>query len=160
MRKMTASEFKRIFDETVAKSGAMLIGKATEYASDADRLHNFKQAAALQQITPIEALGGMMCKHTISVYDMINSVDDEHAQELWDEKIIDSINYLILLRALVIESKGEAAAGDSPAATVQRFNEVMRNVSDSPTAPRCGTSYVPPPGSSQPVYGQTYTLRR
>lgn len=99
---MTSAEFKKIFDETVARSGAVLIGKAVEYASTKDRLHNFKQAGVLEQTNPIQALGGMMAKHTISVYDMIES-GQVYTPELWDEKIIDHINYLILLRALVIE---------------------------------------------------------
>ena len=49
----------------------ILVEKAAEYADDNDRLHNFNVAAELQGITREEALGGMMCKHTVSIYDMI-----------------------------------------------------------------------------------------
>lgn len=79
-----------------------LTAKAAEYATDGDRLHNFKVAAATQGISPVQVLGGMMCKHTVSVYDMIGT-GKEYPLELWEEKIKDSINYLFLLWALVQE---------------------------------------------------------
>jgi hypothetical protein len=82
----------------------VLTAKAAEYATD-DRLHNFKAAADLERVTPVEALGGMMAKHTISVYDLIHDYGDgkEIPLELWSEKITDSINYLFLLWALLNE---------------------------------------------------------
>ena len=48
---------------------------------------------------------GMMAKHTVSVYDLANDVDKgaDIPLEMWDEKIGDSINYLLLLNALVRE---------------------------------------------------------
>lgn len=79
-----------------------LKAKAAEYATDGDRLHNFKVAAAIEGITPKQALGGMMAKHTVSVYDMIGT-GNTYPLELWEEKIKDSINYLFLLWALVNE---------------------------------------------------------
>lgn len=79
-----------------------LKAKAQEYATDGDRLHNFKAAAAVQGITPMQAIGGMMAKHTVSVYDMIGT-DADYPIELWEEKIKDNINYLFLLWAMVQE---------------------------------------------------------
>ena len=79
-----------------------LIQKAKEYAVDGDRLHNFKVAAAVQGISPMAALAGMMAKHTVSVYDMIGT-GETYPMELWEEKIKDNINYLFLLWALLQE---------------------------------------------------------
>jgi hypothetical protein len=42
----------------------------------------------------------MMAKHTVSIYDMCNS-GKEYSIDMWNEKITDSINYLLLLRALI-----------------------------------------------------------
>jgi hypothetical protein len=95
-------EFNRVFEEVVAKSSAVLVKKADEYADDSDRLHNFKQAAHLEKRTVRQAISGMMVKHTVSVYDMM-SAQDCPSLDIWDEKIIDHINYLILLRAAVVE---------------------------------------------------------
>jgi hypothetical protein len=79
----------------------VLGSKGNEYATE-DRLHNFKVAAELQSETPQESLGGMMAKHTVSIYDMIRS-PQTFTRAQWDEKITDHINYLILLRAIVEE---------------------------------------------------------
>lgn len=81
-----------------------LIQKAKEYAVDGDRLHNFKVAAAVQGISPMAALAGMMAKHTVSVYDMIGA-GETYPMELWEEKIKDNINYLFLLWALLQEEQ-------------------------------------------------------
>jgi hypothetical protein len=99
---MKTDEFNAIIGEQIDRSINVLVTKAKEYATD-DRLHNFKVAAELQGETPIQALAGMMAKHTVSVYDMCHS-DEQFPIELWNEKITDSINYLLLLRALVEEA--------------------------------------------------------
>ena len=78
--------------------------KSKEYALDTDRLSSFKQGAKLQNITPKQCLLGMMTKHIISIYDMVRT-NKEYDLHLWSEKITDIINYLILLKALVVEEK-------------------------------------------------------
>ena len=44
---MTHVEFRRILIERITKMQDVLDAKGKEYASDADRLHNFKSAAGL-----------------------------------------------------------------------------------------------------------------
>ena len=105
---MNNEDFRNNLDTIHEKIETVLGAKGEEYATDNDRLHNFKVAAGVQGITVKEALSGMMAKHTVSVYDMIADGKD-HSQEKWDEKILDHINYLILLRALVVEEKDEKA---------------------------------------------------
>ena len=102
---MNTIEFNKTIEERIKKCCDMLIKKADEYATE-DRLHNFKVAAKLQGCTPEKALAGMMCKHTVSVYDLINDYDNGEniPMALWEEKIGDSINYLLLLTALIQES--------------------------------------------------------
>lgn len=105
---MNADRFNTVLNEQLATVVAILGSKASEYADDQDRLHNFKASAILQGITPLEALRGKMAKHTISIYDMI-ATGQAFPIEKWDEKITDHINYLILLRALLIEQDDEDA---------------------------------------------------
>ena len=103
---MNTSEFNAMFEHTVQMCRETLCHKADEYADgDDDRLHNFHQAAHLQGGTAVSALAGMMVKHTVSVYDLIRREAKGQAvsAELWDEKTIDHINYLILLRGVVAE---------------------------------------------------------
>jgi hypothetical protein len=96
---MTTDDFTRLIEEQIARSTSLLIDKAKEYASDIDRLHNFKVAAQLLGGTQEQALGGFLAKHVVSVFDMINS-GKEYPKEVWNEKITDSINYLLILRAM------------------------------------------------------------
>jgi hypothetical protein len=97
--------FEGVLREVLEQTEHVLGKKAKEYASDVDRLHNFKRAADVLQTTPEAALAGFMTKHWVSILDMIDGVEKGviHPTELWNEKIYDSINYLILLKALVTE---------------------------------------------------------
>lgn len=99
---MNSEWFEKVIKEQIKTCEDVLIGKAKEYATDDDRLHNFKNAAGMMSCDPKEALAGMMAKHTISVYDMCRSGKD-YPIELWNEKITDHINYLLLLKAIVKE---------------------------------------------------------
>lgn len=104
---MNSKRYNKIINDRLVKCTQLLCAKSDEYATD-DKLHNFKVAATLQGCTPITALAGMMCKHTVSVYDLIrdNEEGKKIPKELWEEKIGDSINYLLLLTALIEEQEG------------------------------------------------------
>ncbi len=62
----------------------------------------------------------MLSKHTVSIWDLVDDLDQGKTDppEMWDEKIIGHINYLILLRVLVVER--EIKPIDPPATS--RFN--------------------------------------
>lgn len=105
---MTNEHFKMIVEGQLKLCENLLVVKGIEYSEPGkntdDRLHAFKVAAALQNISPKEALAGMMAKHTVSIYDMCRNKDSEnYTIEKWEEKISDHINYLLLLKALIIE---------------------------------------------------------
>lgn len=85
-----------------------LTAKSKEYSSESDKFHNFKRAAAMEHCTPEKALRGMMTKHTVSVYDIVDDI--EAGNKLWDdavvqEKITDEIAYLYLLAGLIEERR-------------------------------------------------------
>lgn len=80
----------------------LLCTKGDEYAPGADRLSAFKKAAGLLGQTQAQAAFGMLVKHLVSVADMIQT-GAHYSPERWDEKIGDSINYLLIIRAIVIE---------------------------------------------------------
>lgn len=110
---MDSDTFDAIVSAQLDICKEMLISKASEYAVDTDRLHNFRVAAKLQGVPMPQALGGMMAKHTISIYDMIYA-DHEHTPDLWQEKITDHINYLLLLRAMITEDNINKLSGFIP----------------------------------------------
>lgn len=104
---MDHSEFQDIVETQLQLCEETLIIKAAEYALDDDRLSNFRTAAALSKQRMRDVLGGFMLKHTVSIYDMLGD-DADFPAELWNEKITDHINYLILLKAVIIEEQANA----------------------------------------------------
>lgn len=97
----------RSIREQLSVCQQILDRKKVEYATDEDRLHNFRVAAAMTGETMAEALAGMMVKHTTSIYDLIrDSAKGMHiGLATWEEKITDHINYLLLLKAIVDENE-------------------------------------------------------
>ena len=98
---MRQNAFNAIVERQLYHCQKILCQKADEYVTEGDRLSNFKTAAILQNMTPIQALGGMMAKHIVALYDFMEK--DEKAYARWDEKITDTINYCLLLKALLAE---------------------------------------------------------
>lgn len=98
----TESRYEKSIKKMISHCESVLIEKHKEYATE-DDFHNFNVAAELQNVTSLQALVGMMDKHVVSVHDMVA----EHAEgreitlELWEEKICDNINYLLILWAMV-----------------------------------------------------------
>lgn len=106
---MKQSEFNGIVVEMLTQAESTLTRKGREYAeaasteNEVDRLEHFKKAATLQGVTTAQAAFGMLAKHLVSVADMVAS-RETYCSETWDEKIGDSINYLLILRAIVQEA--------------------------------------------------------
>lgn len=101
---MDSNVFNNVVQEQLAICESFLLNKGEEYASDVDRLAHFKKAAAIINSTPKAALLGMLTKHLVSVSDMCSD-GKQYTKERWTEKITDSINYLLLLKALVLEEQ-------------------------------------------------------
>lgn len=109
---MTYKEFNKSIEHQLDFSKALMGKKGEEYAENAekmltnDRLSHFKKAAALQGISQKQAIFGMLSKHIVSLSDMVAS-NNKYPVERWEEKITDSINYLLILKAAVDEENKE-----------------------------------------------------
>lgn len=99
---MNHEQFKKIVADRMNICMATLIDKGAEYASDTDRLHNFKVAAAIDNEEPVESLWGMFKKHLVSIIDMKNNPDTA-TKALMDAKLTDAHNYLLLMEAVLVE---------------------------------------------------------
>ena len=104
---MQTEVFNKIVGVQLATCGKTLLYKGREYAPDAevssvDRLAHFKKAAAIMGTSQKAALLGMLTKHIVSISDMCTD-GNEYGMSRWTEKITDSINYLLILRAVVEE---------------------------------------------------------
>ncbi len=102
---MKSSDFYALVDRRCELTRNILIEKGKEYSTDADKLHNFKQAASIEGCSVGNALRGMLLKHWTSVKDMVEAMDKgaKYPESVIDEKIGDSVNYLILLEAVLKE---------------------------------------------------------
>ena len=106
---MNSKQFDLLLERRFQRPREVLASKAAEYATDTDKLHNFKAAAAIVGMTLQKTWLGMWVKHIVSVLDKIKS--GEPVTEEWcDEKLGDLINYLILLEAIYAESLYSSAA--------------------------------------------------
>ena len=109
---MNQKEFNEVIVRQTDRCKSMLVAKGAEYAPRAannttvDRLAHFKKAAVVMNSSPKAALMGMLSKHIISISDMCTD-ERQYSREQWDEKITDSINYFLILRALVEEESNE-----------------------------------------------------
>lgn len=101
---MTPKEFNIVLQNTLNKCSELLASKSKEYDFSSDRLHSFKAGAKLLDSNSINTLLGYLTKHIMSVFDMSKEFE-KFPMEKWDEKILDCINYFILLRALLMDEK-------------------------------------------------------
>ena len=102
--KMNAKRFNDLVLDYQSRCRGVLIDKAKEYATNDERLANFKRAAELGNCTPIEALVGMMRKHWVSIEFMAKE-PTIFTRAQWDEKFIDIMNYSLLGLACVEDMK-------------------------------------------------------
>ena len=98
---MKPDKFGEVLAEQLARVSSVLGVKTEEYATDIDQLKNIRDAAKLQNIALTEAVGGMMAKHTVSIYAMIRDTERDFPMAMWHEKITDHMIWLILLLAVL-----------------------------------------------------------
>jgi hypothetical protein len=98
-------DFEDVLKKTLGSTQAVLGQKAQEYASSTSRYHNFEVAGRKLNCTPEKALMGMMVKHAVAIDDLVDWIEsnpNKITMELINEKIGDNINYLILLKGMLI----------------------------------------------------------
>ena len=117
---MKTEEFNKVVEDQLERIRSVLVKKADEYNLEEDRLGFFKRSAAFAQETPEQALYGFLLKHLQSITDMVMS-GKSYSDDLWKEKITDTMNYLCLLLGL-IEDTGRAK--QKPGPKVQRVRLV------------------------------------
>jgi len=98
-------EFDDIVEFRICKLRETLDTKSVEYAETDDQLANFRSAADYSDESMRFVCWMYLLKHLTSLKDMCTSCE-EYTIERWDEKIGDSIAYLVLLYAIVSEENG------------------------------------------------------
>lgn len=108
--KMDQADFEKVVAQTMANCQQLLITKGREYANSIDRLANFKRGAGLTGCTPLQVGMIYLSKHYDAIATFIsccakgeeNAVTSEPIESRFD----DLINYCMLLKALIIEGRG------------------------------------------------------
>lgn len=102
---MNIKEFDKYINEQIQKCLDILISKGKEYDNDpSDRLQDFKQAGKLQNTNQVKALFGMLSKQLVSLGNFCTQGDViDYPIQKWEERITDSINYLLILSAMLKE---------------------------------------------------------
>jgi hypothetical protein len=98
--------FEDIINNRYSHNLDTMTAKGKVYSSQQDRLSNFKDTGAMNQVTPQDALWGMVSKHIIATKDMVKS--GEIPTEKWIAEYLGDIhNYMYLLEAIWHESSHE-----------------------------------------------------
>lgn len=102
---MNATEFERLCRELLDQAEKTLFNKSQEYASDEDRLANFRQPTTMLGISPAEVCLMYQMKHIAS----ISKIAKESSQgilptkELLAEKCQDVLNYTLIFYTIMNE---------------------------------------------------------
>lgn len=103
---MTPPDFQKVVEKRIERIRSVLGSKQDEYSRGSNPMHNFEVGAEFLDEPPEAYCLQLMTKHLISITDMVLDIQDNDKlakPEVWEEKIGDAINYLILLEALVTE---------------------------------------------------------
>ena len=119
---MTQGESKKVFSYIIKRCKMTAEGKNKIYASNFNVLSNFYSAGKFQDCSPQRALFGMLSKHLIALKDFTHeNVSSDIDMSEWEEKIVDSIVYLIRLYEIIIEESR----------TISMFNNHTKVTSDN-----------------------------
>lgn len=102
---MTQDRYSKLVEERLENTRQVLVVKGKEYTRNNNPLHNFDRAAQRANTIREKALLGMMLKHDVSLLDIVDDIEQGKLPTvpMLKEKIGDSINYLILLEASIID---------------------------------------------------------
>lgn len=103
---MDIKTFDKLVERETQRMKDVMCSKSADYSAGGDKLFNFKLAAAMDGISPIEALRGMWLKHKASLRQGLDELMDGkpcRPGAWWIEKLTDDRNYSILLQALLAE---------------------------------------------------------
>ncbi len=111
---MNNLRFERIVVDRLETCRKVLLQKNDEYASETDRLHNFKIAGLARGTAETTALDGMLIKHLVSIWDCVDKMELNRnyvpSEEWVREKVGDVINYMLLLEGCIEDRRARECA--------------------------------------------------
>lgn len=103
---MTKEKFLKILNNTLDKINSLFDSKNKEYAGEKDVFANFKKASSGISFhrKPEQVAWEYMTKHLQSIKDLIENGNYSNSS-LVDEKIDDTIVYLLLIKGMIKENQ-------------------------------------------------------
>lgn len=104
---MTLDEFDAVVERRLGLTRDTLVIKGREYVRGDDRLSNFKLESQYNRLPVVVNVLSKLSKHLVSVADMCHDevTGTVYTKAMWDEKIGDCVNYLVLLEAVLEEGR-------------------------------------------------------
>jgi len=106
IKKQPLSIVETIINNRLDKTKELLLIKGKEYVRNEDRLHHFRRASEMERKSMPRVLHGMLQKHLVSYYDMLDDVDNGKmpSESMVNEKIEDIVVYFLLQEAVIKET--------------------------------------------------------
>lgn len=106
---MNNAEFLSICELQFERCKKVLNRKRELYGSGSDRLEQFKRIASLRDSNKFLAVGDCMAKHVTLLFDLLEATRAGviASMDQWNETVTDTMNYLLLLKALLEEDRDE-----------------------------------------------------
>ena len=99
---MNKDKLLKHIEHRINKCKEVLGYKNSEYASQQDVMSNFKNAANFLGVTPEKVAFSYMMKHFESIKSIVYD-NKPVTKELYEEKVTDLINYLLLIDAMMMD---------------------------------------------------------
>lgn len=110
---MNQKEFEKETHHIIDGCLRVLTAGSTEYAGDNDKLANFKNCAELIGVSPQQVAFIYFYKHVAGIAKYCR--DGKPQRDSFQGRIIDGINYLFLLNAILSESPPKPNTGNGSA---------------------------------------------
>ncbi len=138
---MNATDFEKICKELLDKSNSTLFNKSHEYATDEDRLANFRQPTKMMGVSQAEVCLMYQMKHISSIAKIAkeSSRGVLPTKELLQEKCQDMLNYTLLFYANMMELIDKAQA---PQGIAVRLNSETGLSNDPDIMPSTQTEHA------------------
>lgn len=111
---MDNKQFEAVFHYITGKCQSILLERATRYAYDSNRLRNFYNVAKEQDL-PVHRVPTLFSAKQREAFNeaLKSKVQMGGFQlEMWEEWIVDQINYLILTYAIIKEESKNASSNE------------------------------------------------
>ncbi len=102
---MNKETFEKYKNHLLKKAAAVRRAKEEEYHSTIDLLGSFRKIASFRNKRTAPSMMDLVAKQFVSLSEMVDDADTVYSIEVWEEKFVDSINYLLKLYAAIREER-------------------------------------------------------